>query len=201
MNSRTHNTATKMGVGAFLSPFQGSRGRETTQGSAFGSTPGYIPAAASRLKGFAIFPGIALLLLVAGCSGTRSASDSGALTIPVRLPDGAVIDAEPAMTPQQRARGLMFRNELAADRGMIFMFPDESPQAFWMYNTLIPLDIIWMNADRRIVFISANTPPCPSPNQAECRNYGEGFAAQYVLELAAGQAAAHGLQVGDRPAF
>ena len=56
MNSRIHNTATKMGVGAFLSPFQGSRGRETTQGSAFGSTPGYIPAAASRLKGFAILP-------------------------------------------------------------------------------------------------------------------------------------------------
>ena len=144
----------------------------------------------------------AAVVLATGCStGTRSSSYSGALTIPVRLPDGAVIDAEPATTPQQQARGLMFRSELAPDRGMIFMFPDEGPRAFWMYNTLIPLDIIWMNADRRIVFISANTPPCPSPNQAECRNYGEGFAAQYVLELAAGQAAAHGLQVGDRPAF
>ena len=144
----------------------------------------------------------AAVLLATGCStGTRSSSCSGALTIPVRLPDGAVIDAEPATTPQQQARGLMFRSELAPDRGMIFMFPDEGPRAFWMYNTLIPLDIIWMNADRRIVFISANTPPCPSPNQAACRNYGEGFAAQYVLELAAGQAAAHGLQVGDRPAF
>ena len=183
-------------------PLQGSlSGGISTQGSAFGFTLGYVPAAASRLKGFAIFAGMALLLLVVGCSGTRSSSYLGALTIPVNLPDGAVIDAEPAMTPQQRARGLMFRNELAADRGMIFMFPDESPQTFWMYNTLIPLDIIWMNSDRRIVFISAHTPPCPSANQAQCPNYGGGFAAQYVLELAAGQAEARGLQVGDRLTF
>ncbi len=192
----------KMGVGAFLSPLQGSRGKEAAQGSAFDFTLGYIPAAASRLKGFAIFPGIALLLLAAGCStGTRSSGYSGALTIPVQLPDGAVIDAEPATTPQQQARGLMFRSELAPDRGMIFLFPDESPRGFWMYNTLIPLDIIWMNADRRIVFISAHTPPCPSPNRAECPNYGGGFAAQYVLELAAGQAAGRRLKVGDRITF
>ena len=84
---------------------------------------------------------------------------------------------------------------------MIFLFPDESPRGFWMYNTLIPLDIIWMDSDRRIVFISAHTPPCKSPNQAECPNYGRGFPAQYVLELAAGQAAARSLKVGDRLTF
>ncbi len=61
MNSRIHDTATKMGVRAFLPPFQGSRGGRCTQGSAFGSTLGYIPAAASRLKEFAIFPDVSVV--------------------------------------------------------------------------------------------------------------------------------------------
>ena len=142
------------------------------------------------------------MALAAACSeGTRSSSYSGALTIPVRLPNGAVIEAEPAATPQQQARGMMFRSGLAPDRGMLFLFPDERPRAFWMYNTLIPLDILWIGADRRIAFIAPHTPPCRSSVQAECPNYGEGVSAQYVLELAAGQAAAQGLQVGDRLTF
>lgn len=197
MNSWIHNAAVKMRVGAFPTLFRGTGGLGAIQGFDRGSTLGYIP----RLKDFAIFAGMALLLLAAGCSGTRSSSGSGALTIPVRLPDGAVIDAEPATTPQQQARGLMFRSQLAPDRGMIFMFPEESPRAFWMYNTLIPIDIIWINSNNRIVFISAHTPPCPSSNQAECPSYGNGFSAHYVLELAAGEAAAHKLEVGDRLSF
>ena len=159
----------------------------------------FIPCLRSRVP--LLCMAAAFALATACSTGTRSSSHDGALTIPVRLPGGAVIDAEPATTPQQQALGLMFRTELAPDRGMIFMFPEEGPHAFWMYDTLIPLDILWINADRRIVFISADTPPCPSPNQAQCPNYGEGFSAQYVLELAAGQAAAHGLKVGDRLAF
>lgn len=146
------------------------------------------------------------ILLLAGititCStGTRSSSVSDPLRISVRLPDDTTITAETATTPQQQARGLMFRKNLAHDHGMLFMFSDQNPRGFWMYNTLIPLDIIWIDEDRRIVFISANTPPCPSQNPTECPNYGVGVPARYVLELAAGQAMKHNLKVGEQLNF
>ena len=115
----------------------------------------------------------------------------------IRLPDGTNIEAEMATTPLQQAKGLMFRRHLAPDRGMLFIFPDETPRPFWMYNTLIPLDIIWINKERRIVFISRNTPPCTSTNRNNCPGYGGGFSAQYVLELAAGQTVEHNLKVGE----
>ena len=95
----------------------------------------------------------------------------------------------------------MFRTQLAADRGMLFVFPDVQPRAFYMFQTLIPLDIIWIDASRRIVYISKDTPPCSSRNPSQCPTYGEGAPAQYVLELAGGQATAHGLKVGDSLTF
>ena len=70
-----------------------------------------------------------------------------------------------------------------------------------MFQTLIPLDIIWMDQQGVVVEISADTPPCGSTNANDCPNYGGEAASQYVLELAAGQAAAHRLKVGDRITF
>ena len=122
-------------------------------------------------------------------------------TMPVTLPNGAKIRAEVAITPQEHQTGMMFRDHVPADHGMLFVFADMQPRSFYMYQTLIPLDILWIDADRRIVYISADTPPCPAKNPAACPNYGEGMPAQYVLELAGGQAAAQGLQVGDRLSF
>jgi uncharacterized membrane protein (UPF0127 family) len=140
--------------------------------------------------------------LLAGCSGGGSSTgSSAAATVPVTLPDGTVIRAEIAGTPQEHARGLMFRSSLPPDRGMIFNFPDVDRRPFWMFQTLIPLDIIWMDPEGAIVEISADTPPCESRQAADCRNYGGAAPSQYVLELAAGQAAAHGLKVGDRILF
>jgi uncharacterized membrane protein (UPF0127 family) len=95
----------------------------------------------------------------------------------------------------------MFRRELAPDRGMIFHFADNQPRPFWMFQTLIPLDIIWMNEQAVIVEISADTPPCGSPDPNACPNYGGTVASRYVLELAAGQAASHHLTVGGRIRF
>jgi len=151
----------------------------------------------AKLFGIVTLAGIA----IACSTGTRSSSYSGPLRISVHLPDGTTIAAETATTPKQQARGLMFRKNLAHDHGMIFMFTDQTPRGFWMYNTLIPLDIIWIDANQRIVFISANTPPCPSRNPTECPNYGVGIPAQYVLELAAGQAMKHNLKVGEQLNF
>ena len=121
--------------------------------------------------------------------------------MPVTLPNGVEIRAEVALTPQEHQTGMMFRSHLPVDRGMLFVFADMQLRSFYMYQTLIPLDILWINADRRIVYISADTPPCPAKNPAACPNYGEGMTAQYVLEIAGGQAAKRGLRVGDRLSF
>jgi len=117
---------------------------------------------------------------------------------PVRLPDGRSILAELALTGPEQQRGLMQRTELAADRGMLFPFDRPQPLTFWMFGTLIPLDILWMDSGRRIVFISANTPPCRSPDSSMCPVYGPRDPTQFVLELGAGEAARLGLRLGDR---
>jgi uncharacterized membrane protein (UPF0127 family) len=115
---------------------------------------------------------------------------------PVDLPDGSEVFAEVAAGFGEQQRGLMFRRELPAGQGMLFLFDNPGRYGFWMLNTLVPLDILWLDSERRIVFISANTPPCPTGTA--CPTYGSDVTAQFVLELAAGQAAARGLRVGDQ---
>ena len=108
---------------------------------------------------------------------------------------------EMAVTPDQLSRGLMFRTELPPTAGMLFVFMDEAERSFWMYRTKIPLDILWLNANHQIVEISADTPPCPGESRDDCPSFGGNVPSQFVLEIGAGQAAAHGLKVGDRLNF
>ena len=117
------------------------------------------------------------------------------------LPDGDRITAELAMTPEQQARGMMFRSHLAEDRGMLFVGARASPRSFWMYQCLIPLDIIWLDGAKRIVEIVREAPPCRERDPQRCPSYGGNVNSVYVLELAAGQAAGRGLELGDALAF
>jgi hypothetical protein len=103
-----------------------------------------------------------------------------------------------ALTGAEQQRGLMQRTELSAGRGMLFLFDRSQTLGFWMFGTLIPLDIIWTDPSRRIVFISANTPPCRSADPAGCPVYGPAGPAQFVLEIGGGEAARLGLRLGDR---
>lgn len=114
---------------------------------------------------------------------------------PVTLPDGSRIQAELATNGRETQRGLMFRPSLGAGEGMLFLFGSEGLWRFWMLNTLIPLDIIWMNSNREIIFINADTPTCAAQ---PCPTYGPNARSQFVLELRAGEAARRGLRVGDR---
>ncbi len=91
------------------------------------------------------------------------------------------------------ARGLSGRASLATDGGMLFVFPDVAPRAFWMNEMLIPIDIIWLNGGR-VAEVWANAPP-PAPGEAPAQRRGPD--ADMVLELPAGAAAAAGLGVGD----
>lgn len=93
-----------------------------------------------------------------------------------------------------RARGLMFVDELPKNEGMFFVFRREEPRAFWMKNTRIPLDIIYLNQDLVVVDIIEQAKPCRS---ARCPSYPSARPAQYVLELNGGMAQEIGLGVGD----
>jgi uncharacterized protein len=127
------------------------------------------------------------MFVLAGC-------DAGEPYVVVK---GERFIVEIAADEATRAQGLMFRDEIADDRGMFFIFPDQRPRSFWMKNTRIPLDIIYLDRDLRVVSISADTPPCRS-RSGRCPNYPSAGPAQYVLEINAGRAAELGLAPGDR---
>ena len=93
-----------------------------------------------------------------------------------------------------RSRGLMYRNHIDDGHGMLFVFDDVSDRAFWMKNTLIPLDMIWMDAQHRIVHIARDVQPCKAD---PCPSYPPNAKAVSVLELAAGVAAKHHLANGN----
>ena len=116
-------------------------------------------------------------------------------TLPVTFPNGTTIEAELAVTAPQRAQGLMFRPGLGPDEGMLFVFEFPGENRFWMKDTLIALDMIWMDPGKRIVHIEPNVPPCKAD---PCPTYGPGPARNslFVLEVAAGHAAELGLTVG-----
>lgn len=125
------------------------------------------------------------LLLLAGCASASSHW--------VEL-GGNRYDVEIADTDAERERGLMFRDVLAADRGMLFIHEREAPQAYWMKNTHIPLDILYFDNSRRLVSQQRDVPPCSLGDA--CPSYPSQAPARYVLELNAGQAQKLRLQDG-----
>ncbi len=143
-----------------------------------------------------LLPVPALLLLLAACSDTSTLQPGDLHKQDVTLPGGQVIHAEVVTDARDMERGLMFRQSLAPDAGMLFVYGQPGAYKYWMYQTLIPLDIIWMDSNRRIVEISANTPPCKVARD-DCPTYGGNEPAQYVLELGGGAAARYGLKNGD----
>jgi YVTN family beta-propeller protein len=96
---------------------------------------------------------------------------------------------------EESMRGLMFRKHLPGNAGMLFAYYDEKPRTFWMKNTLIPLDMIFVNGSSKIIEIKENVPPCA---QDECPTYPSKEPAQYVLEVNAGFVQEKGITVGDR---
>ena len=103
---------------------------------------------------------------------------------------------EVADNDAERARGLMFRDSLPAGHGMLFIHEREEPQAYWMKNTRIALDILYFDGSLSLVSQQRDVPPCSAGNA--CPPYPSGKPARYVLDLNAGEAARLGLADGAR---
>ena len=106
-----------------------------------------------------------------------------------------VVKVEIAGDEASRARGLMYRRSLEPDRGMIFVFPASEEHTFWMHNTLIALDMIFLDEGRAVIGVVANAvPQTDTPRTL-------GKSSRYVVEVAAGEAAVHAVGPGTRAVF
>ncbi len=109
--------------------------------------------------------------------------------------------AEVARTDQERAKGLMYRTNLAKDRCMFFVFEEDANRPFWMGNCLIALDMVWLKVDGTVVEIKESAPPLSMMfrgSQAEAPMYGGNVLSRYVVEFAAGTVRRLKLKVGER---
>ena len=145
---------------------------------------------------------ILLALTLVACGGSSGTTDVEDLTLrEVTLPGGQKIHAEVMIKQEDMMRGMMFRDSVAPDHGMLFIHGSPGNYKYWMYQVRIPLDIIWMNRLHEVVEISANTPPCKEKNASNCPNFGGNQPAMFVLELGGGMAQKYGIQVGNRIEF
>jgi uncharacterized membrane protein (UPF0127 family) len=135
------------------------------------------------------------LSALTACSETKSMQPDQLNTQLIKLPGGQTIRAEVMFRREDVMRGMKFRESLAPDHGMLFLHATENYYPYWMYEVKIPLDMIWMTRERRIVEIISNVKPCPGPPE-NCPSYGGRQKAAYVLELAGGMADKYGLKEG-----
>jgi hypothetical protein len=152
--------------------------------------------------------GVILSSWLMGCSPTLATvqtihisqaqpQQNGGQTLPISahaIIGDRKIELEVARTQQQQAMGLMYRKSLADNRGMLFIFESPQPMRFWMKNTLIPLDMIFLR-DGKVVAIAAAVPPCKTET---CPSYGTPLPVDRVIELRGGVAKEIGLKVGDK---
>ena len=130
----------------------------------------------------------------AATSGSVAKKSSSAKTLYQVVVANVTLIAEAASTPQQRQQGLMNRESLDANAGMLFIFPTEERESFWMKNTLIPLDIIFITADLRVLEIYQSVPPCAG---VLCPFYTSSAPITYALEVNAGFSDQNGVKAGD----
>ena len=137
-----------------------------------------------------LFAALSLLGFVAGCDSKSAANGNGLAT--VRMPVGSeTFTLEVADTDALRQKGLMRRDSMAKDRGMIFVFPDEAERSFWMKNTRIPLDIIFIDGNGVVVGIKQMKPYDLNPTNSP-KPY------RWAVELNKGAADEAGVKVGDQ---
>lgn len=144
--------------------------------------------------------GVVAVVMLGGGPGGQWAAPRATVV----FPDKTAVRVEVADTPARRQRGLMFRQSLAEHEGMVFLFERPGSYPFWMQNCLIALDIIWLDADARVLSVAHAVPPCrlancsPPCGSSDCPTYPHDGQALWVVEVAAGFAKQHRVKVGDK---
>ena len=123
------------------------------------------------------------LLLLLSCSTPQIVFDNN-----------VAFEVELAETPEQRTKGLMFRESMSDREGMLFIFDNKASRSFWMKNTLISLDMIFIDEDMNVVEVKSNIQPC----EADPCPFYPSQPAMYVLEINAGLAEKKNIQVGSQ---
>jgi uncharacterized membrane protein (UPF0127 family) len=139
------------------------------------------------------------IAVLASCRGGSSPAQGRTMPQPaVRFETSRgpwVVQVEVARTDPERSRGLMFRPDLQRDHGMLFLFEESAEHGFWMHNTLISLDMIFIGEDRTVVGVVANAEPKTDTPR------GVRKPSRYVVEVGGGEAAAHAVGPGTRAVF
>jgi len=113
----------------------------------------------------------------------------------VVLPNGATIVAQVVDTPEAQREGLAGTKQLASDSGMLFVFAQPGTHPMWMKGMKIPIDMVWLDDQGRVVYLAANV-PVPQDDQPDLPSYVNDQPAKYVLELTAGEAEQTGIREG-----
>jgi uncharacterized membrane protein (UPF0127 family) len=136
--------------------------------------------------------GCLLVVTALGLAGVVPRAAAAAL-VQIRLPSGRQLTAELMVTDEERARGLMFRDALPRDRAILFVFEEAEFESFWMKNCRFPIDMVWLDAERRVVHVAERVPPC---KRDPCPSYRPLRRALYVVEMNAGQAHREKVRIG-----
>jgi uncharacterized membrane protein (UPF0127 family) len=147
----------------------------------------------------AFLPSLTVVFLLAACAaGAEEAVPEKAPDPPmgrVTFPSGRTFLVELALTAEEQARGYMWRQEIRSDEGMLFLYDRPGVYRFWMKNCLVPIDMIWLDGEDRVLAIEHSAPPCHDP---QCPSFGPFMTSHAVLEIRGGVAEEEGLKPGDR---
>jgi uncharacterized membrane protein (UPF0127 family) len=148
-----------------------------------------------------LLPAVLAISICIGCSRENPDRVEDQLNSQsITLPDGSEIRAEVLINPAEMEHGMMYRDALPHRRALLFVHPKPGYYRYWMPNVKVPLDIVFMDATRKIVEISADTPVCTTEPK-DCFTYGGHHLEQYVLEMRAGEARRLGLSEGQTLRF
>lgn len=147
---------------------------------------------------------LALSIATAGgllVSDREAARAAGSDLVSIQTPSGITLKAEVADTPLKRSVGLMYRDHLKKDHGMLFFFGQPQAWNFWMKNTKIALDLIWIDGKKRVTHIERNVPICTKSDDS-CPQYRPNSDdAVYVLEIAGGTVDGYKIEKGSKLQF
>ena len=130
-----------------------------------------------------------------------SAHATGSDLVSIQTPSGITIKAEIADTPLKRSMGLMYRDQLKKDHGMLFFFSQPMAWTFWMKNTKMALDLIWIDGKKRVTHIERNVPICTKSDDS-CPQYRpNNDDAMYVLEITGGTVDGYKIEKGSKLQF